>query len=289
MILLDYSQTFRKSLAMQLHLSSQGGNEAVLDPNEIRRMILTSILSYLKKYRDKYGELVIACDDRKYWRREVFPNYKFHRKGQRDATNIDWEAAFKCLEDVKEELIKYFPYRVIQVEWAEADDIIGTLCHKFGSYMGGEPILILSEDEDFGQLHIYSNVDQYGPIQKRDLKFLNPTQHLKEQIIRGQKKDSIPNFLMGDDTFVNEIRQKSIYETKIINWIDQDPEEFCDAETINNYKRNERLIDLSLIPIDIQEKVINSFEQQKNKKRGSIFNYFIKYNLKTLTQNIQEF
>lgn len=290
MILVDYSQTFRKSLAMQLHLSSQSGGEAVLNTNEIRRMILTSILSYLKKYRKQYGELVIACDDRKYWRREFFPQYKFHRKEQREETKIDWVAAFKCLDEVREELIKYFPYRVIQVEGAEADDVIGTICHKFGTYLGNDdPILIISADMDFGQLQIYSNIYQYDPIQKKNLSVPNPVQYLKEQIIRGQKKDSIPNILMPDNTFVDNIKQKSMFTAKIINWLDQNPEQFCDAESINNYRRNEKLIDLSLIPDYIQEKVITNFEQQKNKGRGKLFDYFIKYKLKSLMTNIQEF
>ena len=52
------------------------------------------------------------------------------------------------------------PYKVIQVERAEADDIIGTICTEHGQQLGGEPILILSGDKDFQQLQTYSNVEQ---------------------------------------------------------------------------------------------------------------------------------
>jgi hypothetical protein len=289
MILLDFSQTFHKSLARHLYELKANGMEPIINPDKVRELILSSILSYVTKHKKTYGDLIIVCDDKNFWRKDIFPFYKAKRKEKREESDIDWAVAFKVLNDILEELVTYFPYRVMKIENTEADDIIGVICYTYGKQLGGDPILIISADEDFGALQIFSNVKQYDPIQKKDIVIGNPTAFLKEKIIRGDKGDGIPNFLMPDDTFINGIRQKPIRDIKVLEWLEQDPEEFCDEETINNYRRNERLIDLSFIPDDIKEKVIFNFEQEHNKSRGKIFNYFIKHNLKSLLAQIQEF
>ena len=63
------------------------------------------------------------------------------------------------------------PYRVIEIAHAEADDVIGTLCHDQGMVLGdSNPILIISGDKDFIQLQKFSNVKQWSPSQKKWLK-----------------------------------------------------------------------------------------------------------------------
>ena len=82
---------------------------------------------------------------------------------------LDWNNIF-ILNKIRDEMKETFPWRVLQVETAEADDIIGTLCHRFGRTLKAdddEPILILSGDKDFGQLQKYANVEQFSPITKK--------------------------------------------------------------------------------------------------------------------------
>ena len=62
---------------------------------------------------------------------------------------------------LKEELTEWFPYKLVQVEKAEADDIIAILVGLLN-----ERTLILSSDKDFVQLHGF-NVRQYSPMQKK--------------------------------------------------------------------------------------------------------------------------
>ena len=172
MILLDYNQICISNLMVQMN------KNAMLDEDLVRHMVLNSIRLYKNRFSDKYGEIVICCDDKNYWRKDIFPYYKAHRKGDREKSPYDWNMIFECLNKIRDELKETFPYRVIRVERAEADDIIGTLCHEHGvlGFMPGyaERMLILSGDKDFSQLQKYENVEQYSPGTKKWIRVNNP-------------------------------------------------------------------------------------------------------------------
>ena len=95
-------------------------------------------------------------------------------KKTRDESPYDWAMIFETLHKIKDEIKEFFPYPVVQIDGAEADDIIGTLCMKNGSQglrtFNTEKILILSSDKDFMQLQKFVNVEQYSPMQKRFVK-----------------------------------------------------------------------------------------------------------------------
>lgn len=254
----------------------------------LRHMILNSIRAINMKWKATYGELVIACDDGQYWRKDLFPYYKANRKKDREESEIDWSAVFLVLNKVRAELKEYFPYRVIQVAKAEADDVIATLCHKFGNT--SEKIMIISGDKDFRQLQTYMNVCQYDPVRKKELVEKNPDQYLRSHILRGDKSDGIPNFLSQDDSFVMNVRQKPLREKKIAEWIVMDkPEDFCDETMLRNWYRNEPLVDLWKIPTYIQDNVMEQFEAESGKGRSKLFNYFIEMKLKHLLTDISDF
>jgi 5'-3' exonuclease len=218
----------------------------------------------------------------------VFPYYKANRKKARDATDLDWNAIFDCMKKIREELAEYFPYKVINVDGAEADDVIGTLVHAYGNDMT-QPILILSGDKDFIQLQQYLNVKQYDPIRKKFIAHNNPALYTKEHIIKGDAGDGIPNFLSPDNSLVVGTRQKPITTKKLETWLQLTPEQFDDETMLRNYKRNQQLIDLTFIPEDVKSRVINEYENQKNKGRSKLFNYFVSRKLKNLMENINEF
>lgn len=288
MILIDLNQVMISNLMMQI--GSNAKND--IDENLIRHMVLNSIRMYNAKFKEEYGEIVICADDKKYWRRDVFPYYKYGRKKDREESPFDWNLIFETLNKVRDEIKDNLPYKVIQVEKTEADDIIGTLCHRYGTYLKNEDtekILILSSDKDFMQLQKFVNVDQYSPMAKKFLRTSNPEAFLKEHIIKGDRSDGIPNFLSGDDCFVIESRQKAVTEKKLNIWINQNPEDFCDDRMLRNYRRNEMLIDLSKIPQNIQEKILDCYESTETNSRDKIFNYFIKHRMKMLMEHIREF
>jgi hypothetical protein len=290
MILVDLNQVMISNLMVTINSRYFDGN---LNEDLIRHQVLNTIRFYRTKFSDKYGELVICCDDRHYWRRDVFPYYKAGRRKDREASDLDWHMIFEVLKSIKDEIKDIFPYKVIQVHGAEADDVIGTLCHEYG-HLGingnnPEPILVLSSDKDFVQLQKYANVDQYSPIQKKFVRCSNPARYIHEHIIKGDRGDGVPNFLSDDDTFVASKRQKPISSKKIDSWNGMNPSEFCDERMLRNYKRNQQLVDLDFIPKELQENILDQYENYDVNDRSKLFNYFIAKKLRNLMDSIQEF
>ncbi len=281
MIILDISQV------MISNYMAQVGNHTNIDIDEnlFRHMVLNSIRFVNQKFGNEYGEMVIACDAPRSWRKQIFPYYKANRKKAREKSDLDWSALFDSLNKVRDELKEYFPYRVIQVEHAEADDVIGALVEAYH----GHPILIVSGDKDFVQLQSYMNVKQYDPVRKRFISHNNPAMFVKEHIIKGDTGDGVPNFLSKDDTFVAGGRQRPIRAVKLDQWIKMDPQDFCDELMLRNYKRNEQLVDLSYTPKNIKEEVVRQYEAEAGKNRSKLFNYFIDHRLKNLMESINEF
>jgi hypothetical protein len=282
-ILVDLNQVLIANLMQQISHDPK----MKLDENLIRHMVLNSLRSYSKQFKSKYGDLVICCDSKTYWRREYFPFYKANRKKDREKSNLDWNLIFQTLNKIRDELKINFPYRVLDIEGAEADDVIGVLSARLSS---NEDILILSSDKDFAQLQKYSSVSQYSPILKRFIKNENPLSYLKEHIIRGDRGDGVPNFLSSDNVFVIGERQKVINKKRLTEWINSDPIEFCVNDTmLRGYKRNQTLVDLDYTPESIKSKIVDAYDNTKPNSRQKLLTYFIENRLKNLIPIIDEF
>lgn len=284
MILVDLNQVVISNLMQQI-----GGNKSTMKLEEdlIRHMVLNSLRSYSRKFKQEYGEMVICCDNKTYWRRKVFPLYKANRKKDRDASTLDWGLIFETMSKLRAELKEFFPYKVIDVEGAEADDVIATLVKV---YSPSQKILILSSDKDFTQLQKYKNVKQYSPIMSKFIKTDDPILYVREHILRGDKGDGIPNFLSQDDTFVIGARQKVINSKKLKEWLEQTPETFCTNDSMmRGYKRNQMLVDLDFIPEEITTSIIKAFDETKPSNRQRMLTYFIEKKLKNLISVLDEF
>lgn len=292
MILVDYNQISISNLMAELNKRQT----EEIDFDLVRHMILNTIRSYRTRWGKEYGEVVIACDNRRYWRRKVFPNYKASRKKVREDSGYDWSTIFECLGQVKQELAEYMPYPVIDVNGAEADDVIGTLAEysqtsdKSGLFESAEPFLIVSADHDFQQLQKWENVSQWSPIRKKFVKIDKPANEiLMEHIITGDKGDGVPNILSDDDVFTNNKRQRPIRKTLIAEWKTMKPEEWVTGEMVEGYIRNKKMVDLSQTPQEIKDDIISQYELQKNKGRDDVYKYFSKFNLHRLIENVKDF
>ena len=280
MILIDLSQIMVASTMM-----SMGKDQSEVDIDMVRHMILNSLRMYRSKYYEEYGELVLCCDGRHSWRKEHFPQYKAARKSNRESDNRDWTQIFGCLDTIKSELKEFFPYKYIQIDESEADDIIGVLARGAGT----EKVMIISGDKDFIQLQIYKNVKQYSPITKKLIVDKDPAKYLKEHIMKGDSSDGVPNILSADNCIVDKIRQKPLSKKKIESWIDQEPADFCNEEQLRNYHRNMKLIDLQFTPLNIVDQINQQFKEIPQGKRSGLLNYFIERKLNNLIQDIGEF
>jgi len=289
MIIVDLNQIMISNLMVQIN----GKNAETLSEDLVRHMVLNSLRAHNKKFRKQYGEMVIACDSKNVWRREVFPNYKAGRKANRAKSEHDWDAIFTILHNIKDEIKTFLPYKVIEIETAEADDIIATLIKKTKRVIAPEHkknILILSGDKDFIQLH-GPNIKQYNPVLNKFVgKGEDPSIYIKEHIFKGDRSDGIPNILSDDNVFIEGRRQRPLSKKKINNWVNDVffYTHFTEEEE-KNYNRNRKLIDLSCIPQELEDKINNEFNDVKVASRDKILGYFINKKLKTLIEVIDEF
>jgi 5'-3' exonuclease len=253
----------------------------------LRHMALNSFRYYKQRFGPKYGRMVLCYDNKHYWRKDVFPHYKFHRKKDRENSPWDWHEIFDSLDMIKDEMRQYMPYQVLDVAQCEADDIIGVVAKK--NHLA-EKILILSGDKDFGQLQKFKNIDQYAPIQKVFIKVKDPQFDLNMQIMRGDRGDGIPNFLSPDDTFFKEVRQKTLPRINILEqWARLTPDRFCTTEMLRGWTRNQTLIDLDKIPEKIQKEILKTYNEEYDMSNGRMMDYFFKKGLSKLLSDISQF
>lgn len=281
MIIVDFNQVCISNLMAQV------GNhtDLVVEEGLVRHMILNSLRLYKHKFGRTYGDMVIACDDKNYWRKQIFPHYKAGRKKSREQSEIDWQTLFETLNKIRDEVKENLPYVVVQVDNCEADDIIASIC-----FHSKDNILILSADKDFIQLH-NERIIQFDPIRKRNVQVEDPARYLKELVIRGDSGDGIPNALSADTCFVDGIKQKSVQKRKLLEWMELS---WTQLETIPElsvgFHRNKRLISLYDIPADILSKIWNEFQKQsESPKNVNIINYLQQHKLKSLMENVNDF
>lgn len=286
MILVDLNQVLIAA-TMGLINDSKGKE---LDEDLFRHTILNNLRLYTKSFRQKYGNLVLCFDNKNYWRRTVFPHYKAGRKKAREASEIDWNKIFVIFDKIRQELKDNFPYKCIDVDNAEADDIIGTLAPR---HVAHENVLILSSDGDFIQLQRHNKnakfeIKQYNAPMKKYVETEDADFQLKEKIIRGDSGDGIPNIYSPADCFVVGQRQTRITKNMIDKLLNENFETWPQMVQ-EGYIRNQTLIDLSKIPEEIKTKIINNFEECKPANKQKMLTYFIEKRLKNLMDVIEEF
>tara|TARA_R100000329_G_scaffold130346_1_gene109459 strand:- start:294 stop:1142 length:849 start_codon:yes stop_codon:yes gene_type:complete len=282
MILVDLSQIMMACTVMSME---KGQTEAEMD--FVRHMVLNSLRMYREKYNDEYGELVLCCDDMHSWRRDYFPQYKAGRRTTREESPLNWTQIFGCFNTLKSELREVFPYKVLQVEGAEADDIIGVLSRY--SSITKQKTMIVSSDKDFIQLHD-KYVHQWSPVTKKLVNGIEPSQYLFEHILKGDKSDGIPNILSADDSIINGVRQKPITKKYIDNFVLHNAELNGRTDTeIRNFHRNEKLIDLKHTPKELSDLIWNEYQKEPKGSRTNLLNFFVEKRLNNLIETVGDF
>ena len=253
-------------------------------------MILNRIRQYNVKFRDKYGKTIIACDGGS-WRKQAYEQYKSGRKKNRDESPLDWTEFFRLINLVRDELKEHFPYPVICVAGAEADDVIATLVESTQDFGHDEPVVIVSADKDFLQLQRYSNVQQFSPMKKDFITVDDPHFYKFEHICKGDTSDGIPNILSGDNTFTDGLRQKPMRMKKIQEWYQSknDLESVMETETLRNFQRNKEVIDLDCIPQAITDSIKAEVGKEANKPKKDILNYLITKRCNMLVEAASDF
>ena len=284
MVLVDFNGLAIGSIMGQLSRGEE------LSENLVKHIILNNLRVYRNKYPEsKHGKMVIACDSYS-WRKDVFPEYKAARKANRATDKHDWPMIFDLIEDTLNDLRENFPYAVIKIDSAEADDIIGALTvHK--ADFGGEDVVIISADKDFIQLQQYGHVEQWSPMFNKMIKEDNPRRYLFEHLLKGDSGDGVPNANSHDDVFTTGSRQTPMTQKAIDKYWDNrdDLEMIMKPNVFRNFMRNVQMIDLTNTPDGIREAAINTYENYKYPPRTNILTYLIEHRMKMLIDSAAEF
>ena len=276
MVLIDFTQTIIAGLMAQLKM-----NNGEVSEDMLRHMILNSVRVYQKRYAPEYGEITLCTDAPHTWRKTFYPLYKANRKKGRDASDLDWGMLFSTLDKVKQEIKENFPYRYMYVEACEADDIIAILVKH-----AKEPVMIVSGDKDFQQLHKYDYVKQWSPNLNKLINCEDPDTVLKEHILRGDKSDGIPNILSNDDCFHLGIRQTPLRKPVVDSYLRMTIQ--SDDKYYRNYLRNQTLIDLEFIPQKLEDTILDEFSKTAPVK-GKVFDYLRTHRLSQLLNHVEDF
>ena len=282
MILVDYS-----GIAMGALFARGGGDEEPL----IRHFILNSLRMYNVKHRDEYGRMII-CGDGGSWRKDYYPEYKASRKTNRDKDSRDWDKIFNTFTNVRNEISEHLPFDVIHEFGVEADDIIATLVQQTQEFGKHEPVMIISADKDFIQLHKHGNVKQYSPITRKMVSHEDPVLYLREHIFRGDAGDGVPNVLSSDDTFIDEDKKQTpLSKKKIQTWLDDydNLENVMPSQAYRNYQRNKKVIDLEEIPQEVTIKILDKYNSLKPTPNMKALNYLIVNRMNNLVESVGDF
>ena len=261
------------------------------DEGLIRHIFLNQIRNIKRKFGREYGEMILCYDSRvPSWRKTVFKEYKACRKKSREDSKMDWNKLFAFLSELKQEVDQYFPYRTISIDTAEADDIIACICHLYPN----ENNIIVSNDKDFYQLHRYPSTSQYSIYHKAIVKCENPERYLFEHTLRGDKGDGVPNYLSDGDTFVSKKRQRPITDKHIQEMWDQRNKnanwQSCLTQTqIENYTRNDILINLDNIPNYLKNEVKDEMEKPNNRNAANIHKYLASKGMNLMLDYVTDF
>lgn len=293
MIIIDFN-----NVAISTYLISGGIHNQPMDRDYstedlLRHMILTAIQSHRNRCRKRFGsETVIACDSRS-WRKSAYKYYKYKRHSGRQESAIDWDTIYNTIEKLILEIDQYLPWKVIRVDNAEADDIIGTLCLNTPGN-----IAIISPDKDFVQLQRFNpGIEQWSPQKKKWVNEKDVERFYRELIIRGDGGDGIPNILSADDTFaVDGKRQTPISKKKLAilieNW--SNIKDYLTEEQQKYFDRNLLCIDLTKIPESITKEILEQYRSSENKVPTSPLlkmkaqNQFLKYLMENRCNNLMK-
>jgi len=297
-VLMDYSQIAISGMLQFQNDLKNGSDEKII--SLVRHVILSSILSNKKKFSNKYGEIIICCDGKHYWRREHFPFYKASRKTNRAKSDLNWKLMFDTMDQLKLDLAANFPYKVLTLDRAEGDDIIAVLTKYFqdneldqeGLMEEPKKILILSSDHDNIQLHKYKNVVQYSTMQKKFVKAkTSPQKSLIEKICTGDTGDGIPNIMSPDDIFVTEgTRQKGFRKARLEEFYKKGIDACETTMEKRNFQRNELMVSYEKIPEDVQKDILELYKNTvPTGKKSDIMAYLMKHRCRMLMDSITEF
>lgn len=264
MILIDLSGLL---VTKTMYLFDNKYNDEPCDEMDFKVAAINAIVAMNKKFRDKYGQLVICADYPPYWRKDIFEHYKGDRK--RDpSSGIDWVLYFKYLSNFLRDCNDILPFMMLHVESAEADDCIFSMA-KMASAINQKTIIV-SEDRDLLQCQTWAVgvIEQYTIRSKKMISVESEGYDIYKHIVKAGD-DGMPNIYSDPDTLVTKgKRQVVMSKKKLAELYDNkyNLKEFLQPNHYANYLRNRTLVDANYMPTDLNKSILEAYRYEKYNK-----------------------
>lgn len=259
MILVDYSSIVHRMIsAASNDVKAVNGEKPTKDFIFFAMyLIISEIYNTQKTYQNIYGEIILCLDNsnKGYWRKDIYSSYKNKRKKSRDESELNWKEIYLYIEKLNEMIINHLPWKVVQFDRAEADDVILVLSRSKNAF---EKILIYSPDKDMIQAQRdTNNVQQYSALTKKwilpENKHDNMEQWLNEHVCLGDSSDEVPKVVDHtefSENFINHLKENNIDEK---------------FHLVYHFKYGK---DDDILHPDIKTKLISTFKKYKTNKKG---------------------
>ena len=315
--LIDTANTFFRAR----HIASRNS-----DTWEKIGMALHLTLSSVNQAVRKYGiDHVVFCLEGRSWRKDIYPQYKAHRKvaeaalteSEAEENRMFWETYDMFTTFLREKTNT----SVLRHERAEADDLIARFIHLHPN----DEHYIISSDTDYVQL-IAGNVKQYNGVANQLITlegyFDDKGKPVKDKKTGEHKKLDDPQFLLfekimrgdaGDNVFsaypgvrtkgsknkVGLIEAYADRHKQGFNWNNMMLQRWADPDGVEYrvrdlYERNRTLIDLTAQPEDVKLTVDTAIRDQiSHKDVGQVGVRFMqfcgKYELNKCSESAEHF
>lgn len=217
----------------------------------IMKEVVSYILFFAKK--EKIDGIVIACDSKQTWRKDIYPEYKANRDSKDD---VYYDEVIEAIGMIQDFFRDYTSAVVIKVDHCEADDIIAVWCQRSTNVEN----IILSSDKDFMQL-LNARTFAYSPQTRKWLESPNPAYDLFIKCIRGDRGDNIRSAYPRVKT--TKLQEAWSDKYKLLNLLET---VLPDGTTVDhNLEFNMKLIDLAMIPEEISNKIFKAFTEYQPK------------------------
>lgn len=269
--------------------------------NLLRHVTINSFTALKKRFGSEYGELIIATDGSKNFRRDIYPNYKANRAAARAKSDLPWNIIFDVINRLKEEAHESWPWVVIGSDRAEADDVMGVLVvdvanqniTSSGVLDDDEPeaVLLDTRDTDMFQIH-YPNVKQWDSRERKFIRLPSGTtkeSFLKELIIRGDSGDGVENIFTPLNTLVTPgVRQTACIAKRLDPVMAYDNIFDYDLDPVikERIRINHQLVSFDGIPLDIRDEIVSKYRNRTINKKMKMLQYLQKHRCTRLIEEI---
>ena len=269
-----------------LHRTIHMNRESVIEnPMMVTHLVSAMLLSVVDKFGvSKENPIVLAIDSRNNWRKEFyetnktsFPEYnEITYKGHRVKDSaFNWEAIYGYTKQLVNALDLYSDFHVLEVERAEADDIIAIYAREMSKT---QKVTIITSDKDMKQCQC-ENVDMYDPIKKIFIPIIDVERFKKLHIMIGDKSD---NILAIKPRLGEKTAEKLYPELEVLL--------ATNPEMRRRYEFNQHLIDFDFINTKVVDDIKEALKKPYNNYHAmNLMKEFQLLNMQQMTEKISKF